>query len=296
MSGLSVNSISGSLAAAHQVGRIQKSLADTMTQLSTGLRINSAKDDPAGLIAQELLRSEITASNAAIKNSQLANAMLNVAESGMRQISSLLIEAKSLAVEAANTGAMTPEMVEANQMQVNAILDSIDRFSGTTNWLGKPLLDGSLSSENGGALFQIGPDVVSNQQVTVPIKSTQTSSIGKTRAAGQYGTLASLRSGGTASLATNPQLADRILNSAISQIAVQRGAIGAVQKYTLDPNITALQDSVVQLTAAKSIISDTDFAVASSNLMRDQILLQAGLAALALSNQNRSYAASLLLN
>jgi len=286
---LSVNSISSSLAAAHQVQRTSASLANTMTQLSTGLRINSGKDDPAGLIASELLRSEIVASNAAVKNTVMANSMLNIAESGMRQISNLLIEAKGLAVEAANTGAMTPAMVEANQMQMNAILHSIDRISGMTNWLGKPLLDGTLSANNGGALFQLGPDVVSQQQVTVPIEGTKTHQVG-----GAMGTLMDLMSGGVASLATNPGLADRILGSAISQISMQRGEIGATQKYTLDANLHALQDSVVALTGAKSIISDTDYALAVSNMVRDQILLQAGIQSLGLINQNRSYAASLL--
>ena len=286
---LSINSISGSLAASHQIQRTAASLANTMTQLSTGLRINSAKDDPAGLIAQELLRSEIAASNAAVKNTVMANSILNIAESGMKNISNLLIEAKGLAVEAANTGTMTPEMVQANQMQMNAILDSIDRISGMTNWLGKPLLDGSLSAQNGGALFQLGPDVVSSQQVTVPIEGTRTSQVG-----GTGGALMDLRSGGAASLATNPGLADQILNSAISQISMQRGEIGATQKYTLDPNIAALQDSIVKLTEAKSMIGDTDFALAVSNLARDQILLQAGFQSLGLINQNRDYVASLL--
>ena len=289
MSGLSVNSISGTLAASHQVQRTVASLANTMMQLSTGLRINSAKDDPAGLIAQELFRSEIAASNAAVKNTVMANSMLSIAESGMKNISNLLIEAKGLAVEAANTGTMTPEMVQANQMQMNAILDSVDRISGMTNWLGKPLLDGSLSSQNGGALLQLGPDVVSNQQVTVPIESTKTHQVG-----GVTGTLMDLRSGGVASLATNPGLADQILSSAISQISMQRGEIGATQKYTLDPNITALQDSIVKLTEAKSMIGDTDFALAVSNLARDQILLQTGFMSLGLINQNQSYVASLL--
>jgi flagellin len=289
MSGLFVNSISNSLAASYQVQRTQASLANTLTQLATGSRINSAKDDPAGLIAQELLRSEMTASNAAVKNTQLANSMLNVAESGMKQISNLLIEAKGLAVEAANSGAMTPEMVQANQVQMNAILDSVDRFSGMTQWLNKPLLDGSLSSSNGGALFQLGADVVSNQQVTVSIEGTKTSQVGNS-----VGTLSELRSGGAASLASNPALADKILSSAISQIATQRGEIGATQKYTLDPNLNALQDNIVQLTRAKSLISDTDFAVAVSNMVRDQILLQAGFNALGITNQSPSYAASLL--
>jgi flagellin len=289
MSVLTINSLSGSLAAAHQVQRTAASLTNTMTQLSTGLRINSGKDDPAGLIASELLRSEIVASNAAVKNTVMANSMLNIAESGMRNISNLLIEAKGLAVEAANTGVMTPAMVEANQMQMNAILNSIDRISGMTNWLGKPLLDGSMSAQNGGALFQLGPDVVSGQQVTVPIEGTKTYQVG-----GATGTLMDLRSGGTASLAANPALADRILGAAISQIAIQRGEIGATQKYTLDPNINALQDSIVQLTAAKSIIADTDYALAVSNMARDQILLQAGIQNLGITNQNRSYVASLL--
>ncbi|MDR1963499.1 MAG: hypothetical protein LBQ50_06950 [Planctomycetaceae bacterium] len=289
MSGLSVHSISSSLAATHQVQRTQTSLAKTLTQLSTGSRINSAQDDPAGLIAQELFRSEMTASQSALKNTQLANSMLNVAESGMRQISNLLIEAKGLAVEAANTGAMTPQMIEANQIQMNAILDSIDRFSSMTNWLGKPLLNGTLSSENGGALFQLGPEVVSSQQVTVPIEGTQTSRVGN-----GSDFLMELRSGGAASLSTNPMLADSILSAAISQIAMQRGEIGSVQKYTLDSNINALQDSLVQLTSAKSIISDTDYALAVSNSVRDRILLQSGIQSLGLINQNRLYAASLL--
>jgi flagellin len=103
-----------------------------------------------------------------------------------------------------------------------------------------------------------------------------------------------LQSGGAASLARNPALADRLLSSAISQIAIQRGEIGTTQKYTLDPNLSALQDSIVQLTAAKSVISDTDYALAVSNMVRDQILLQAGIQALGITNQNRSYAASLL--
>jgi len=286
---LSVNAISGSLAAAHQVQRTFASLANTMTQLSTGQRINSAKDEPAGLIAQELLRSEIAASNAVAKNTVMANSMLNIAESGMRQISTLLIEAKGLAVEAANSETMTPEMVRANQMQMDAILGSIDRMSGMTNWLGKPLLDGSLSAQNGGALFQLGPDVVANQQVTVSIEGTKTHQVGSVT-----GTLMDFRSGGAASLAANPGLADQILSAAISQISTQRGEVGATQKYTLEPNLNAIQDSIVQLTAAKSMIEDTDYALAVSNMVRDQILLQAGFQSLGLMNQNRGYAASLL--
>jgi len=289
MSGLYINTTANSLASMHQLQRTAASMQATMTQLSTGLRINAGRDDPAGLIASELMRADITATNAAIKNTERANLMMNVAESGMRQISNLLNDAKGLAVESANTGAMSPAQIAANQLQMNAILDSIDRFSGMTNWLGKPLLDGSLSMANGGATFQIGPDVVANQQVNVGIESTRTTSVG-----GFTGTLADLRSGGAAALATNPALADSILSSAISQIATQRGSIGATQKYTLDASIAYLHDSLVQTTAANALISNTDFALAASNLMRDRILYQAGMNALGISNQHAAYAATLL--
>ena len=289
MSGLYINTAANSLASMHQLQRTAANIQTTMTQLSTGLRINSGKDDPAGLIASELMRAEITATNAAIKNAERANLMMNVAESGMRQISNLLNEAKGLAVESANTGAMSPAQIEANQLQMNEILNSIDRFSSTTNWLGKPLLDGSFSASNGGATFQIGPQVVANQQVNVGIESTRTANVGSS-----MGTLADLRSGGAAALATNPALADTILSSAISQIATQRGSIGATQKYTLDASIAYLQDSLVQSTAANALISNTDFALAASNLMRDQILLRTGMNTLGISNQNAAYASSLL--
>lgn len=290
MSVLSVNSLSGSsLASIHQLQQTQASLSNTLTQLATGSRINSAKDDPAGLIAQELLRADITASNAAIKSTQRANLMLNVAESGMSQISSLLLDAKALAVESANTGAMSSEQIEANQMQMNAILDSIDRFSSTTNWLGKNLLDGSLSSENGGATIQLGTKVNSANQTTVNLESTRTTDVGA-----NSGSLYDLRSGGAAALASNPALAGEIIDAAISQIATQRGSTGATQKYTLDTNVTAIQDSLVELTGALSLVSDTDYAVAASNLARDQILMMAGLSALSIGNQNASNALTLL--
>ncbi|MDR1485035.1 MAG: flagellin [Planctomycetaceae bacterium] len=289
MSILSINSISNSLQATQQVQRTQSALVDTLTQLTTGLRINSAKDDPAGLIAQEILRAEITASTAAVKNTQMAAAMLKVAESGLGEINTLLNDAKGLAVEAANKGTMSPEMIEANQTQVNQILNSVNRIAGTTNWLGKSLLDGSLSEQNGGATFQLGTQVISSQQTTETIDSVLTNNIGS-----QNGKLSDLASGGKAALATNPALASNIIDAAILQIATQRGELGTTQKYTLDSNIASLENSIVQLTGALSQISDADFAVATSELARNQILLGAGIKALGIINQIPQYAAGLI--
>jgi flagellin len=290
MSVLSINSISGnSLQATQQVQRTQAALTNTLTQLSTGLRINSAKDDPAGLIAQELMRAEITASNAAVKNTQMASAMLKIAESSLNEISTLLNDAKGLAVESANSGVMSADMIAANQTQVNQILSSVNRIAQNTNWLGKPLLDGSLSAKNGGATFQLGTQVVSSQQSKESIESMLANNIGS-----QSGKISDLASGGKAELAVNPSLASDIIDAAIMQVATQRGELGTTQKYTLDSNLSTLENSIVQLTGALSQISDTDYAVATSELTKNQILLNAGIKTLGIINQNPKYAASLI--
>ncbi|GHT37915.1 hypothetical protein FACS189427_11520 [Planctomycetales bacterium] len=125
-------------------------LSNILMRLSTGLRINSGKDDPAGLIASELLKSDITATSKAITNAQRANSVISIADSSLGQVSSLLTDIKALIVEAANSGAMNAEQIKANQLQVDASLDSIDRISKTTNYQGQLLLDGSMDFQTQG--------------------------------------------------------------------------------------------------------------------------------------------------
>lgn len=119
-------------------------LETSLERLSTGLRINSGKDDPAGLIASEMIRSEITGIKAAISNTSKANSMIAVADSALNQITLLLNEVRGLITEGANDAAMSPEMINANQFQIDASLDAIDRISAMTTFMGKKLLDGSL--------------------------------------------------------------------------------------------------------------------------------------------------------
>lgn len=144
MTGLYVASNTAALGSQINLQRNMSTLSEVITRLSTGLRINSGKDDPAGLIASELLKSDITATNKAIQNTQRANSVIGIAESALSQISVLLNEVRALINEAANTGAMTEEQIAANQMQVDASIDSIDRISRTTNYQGQLLLDGSF--------------------------------------------------------------------------------------------------------------------------------------------------------
>ncbi|MCL2349395.1 MAG: flagellin [Planctomycetaceae bacterium] len=130
--------------------RNMSGLTDTLTRISTGLRINSAKDDPAGLIASEQLRSQITASNAALQNTKRANGMVALADSALGQVGDLLNDIRGLVNQAASTGTMSADQIAANQLQVDATLDAIDRISQSTDYMGQKLLDGSLAFQTAG--------------------------------------------------------------------------------------------------------------------------------------------------
>lgn len=150
MSGLYVASNPNALTAQFSLTRNMGSLGETLTRLSTGLRINSGKDDPAGLIAGELLKAEITGTTKAISNTQRTNSLIATADSTLGQVNNLLNDIKGLVVEAANIGAMSADQIRANQLQVDASINSIDRIAQTTTYAGKKLLDGSMSFKTSG--------------------------------------------------------------------------------------------------------------------------------------------------
>jgi flagellin len=152
-------------------------------------------------------------------------------------------------------------------------------FTGTANF----------TITGGGALFQIGPDVVSNQQVRLGISSVNTAKLG-----GASGKLFSLGSGGTNDLATDPTTAAAIVDDAINQITSLRGRLGAFQRTSLETNKEALNDTLVNLTDAESSIRDADFAAETAALTRAQILVQSGTTVLQVANQNPQNVLALL--
>jgi flagellin len=139
-----INTNVASFTAQRGLQRSQKTLNDTLRRLSSGLRINRGADDPAGLIASEGLRSEIAGINQAIDNSSRASNVISTAEGALSEVASLLLNIKDLVVEAANSGALSPEEIKANQLQVDSAVESITRISNTTTFAGLKLLDGSL--------------------------------------------------------------------------------------------------------------------------------------------------------
>ena len=147
----------------------------------------------------------------------------------------------------------------------------------------------SFDITGGGALFQLGPDVVSNQQTRIGITSVNTAKLG-----GVDGTLFELGSGGDADLSANPTRAASIVEEAITQITSLRGRLGAFQSTSLETNKNTLNDTLVNLTQAQSSIRDADFASESAALTRAQILVQSGTTVLQISNQSPQNVLALL--
>ncbi|MCL2742225.1 MAG: flagellin [Planctomycetaceae bacterium] len=152
-----------------------------------------------------------------------------------------------------------------------------------------PNYSSTFTINGGGATYQIGPDVVSNQQITLGIQSVNTAQLG-----GASGKLYQLRSGQDASLTNDTNKAFRIVQESILSITQVRGRLGTIQKATFDTNINVLNDTLQALTEAESQIRDADFAEETANLTRAQILVQAGINSLGIANQLPQYVLSLL--
>jgi len=118
-------------------------LSGTLEKLSTGYRLNRGSDGPAGLIISENLRGELQGINAAIGNAQRAEQVVNIAEGGLQEISSMLIEVQSLVGQTANEAGMSPEERDANQLQIDNILSTIDRIANSVSFQGTKLLNGN---------------------------------------------------------------------------------------------------------------------------------------------------------
>jgi flagellin len=140
-----INTNVSSLIAQRTLAQNQTNLNTSLQRLSTGLKINSGKDDPAGLIASETLKNQQAGLQQAIDNAGQAGNVIGTAEGGLNEVSNLLTQLTSLVNQSANTGALSSDQVKANQLQVDSILDTINRISDSTTFQGNQLLNGNLS-------------------------------------------------------------------------------------------------------------------------------------------------------
>ena len=144
-----INTNVSSLIGARILNTNNADMNTSLVRLSTGVRINAGKDDPAGLIASENLRKQIRGTEAAVKNAERAGTIVATAEGALNEVSSMLIELQGLLTEAANTGGMSDEEVDANQMQVDSIVNTIERIANSTEFEGMKLLNGDKAYTTG---------------------------------------------------------------------------------------------------------------------------------------------------
>ncbi len=174
-----INTNVQSLLAQRVLGQNNAQLNESLQRLSTGLRINSGADDPAGLIASERLRSEKASLSAAIGNAERADQVINVAEGGLQEISTLLTELQSLVGQSGNDAGLSADEKQANQLQIDSILGTIDRISEATSFQGTKLLNGSFDYTVSGvattvADFQInGAKLATDENRDVQVVVTQ---------------------------------------------------------------------------------------------------------------------------
>jgi flagellin len=191
-----INTNISSLQAIHRLSTNNADLQTRMQRLSSGLKINSGKDAPAGLIASEKLRSEITGINQAIDNSSRANNVITTAEGALSEVNSLLLEVQGLTNEAANTGALSPDEIKANQLQVDAILNSVNRIANTTQFGGVKLLNGQLDFTTSSVVSSAiniaqvnAAKVPDNGSINITVQVTASAQVGNvTYAQSQIGT------------------------------------------------------------------------------------------------------------
>ena len=230
-----INTNVASMNAIHKLIANNGKLNTSLQRLSSGLRINTGKDDPAGLIASETLRSEIRGIEKGIKNSERASSVIATAEGALNEISSLLLDIKGLLVESANKGALASSEIDANQLQVDSAINSIERISNSTQFNGVKLLNGNLSystmSANALELQQVriqsaklidGADMIVDVQVTA---SAQTGSV--------FMSGVGLSSAGSLSIQLGSNRGSTELTFAASaSISVMASAVNAVKEIT----------------------------------------------------------------
>ncbi len=246
--------------------RLQQAYAGSQQKLATGLAINAGRDNPAGLIASENLRSQIAAIEAEMGSLQRADAVAQTADGTLSQVGDALITARGLAVRAADS-TLSGEERGALQMEMDAVMAGIDRLGGTSSFNGMKLFDGGVTLRAGG------------ESLALPSLSAGT--LAQAEVDGVSYTTADLKSGGAANLFSgSPTAAGALVDAAISRVATLRGQVGSLQKHTLDTAMNAGRVALENTFAAESQIRDTDYAKQTAETLRGRVLMQAQMSVL----------------
>ncbi|MDD0840107.1 flagellin [Curvibacter sp. HBC61] len=279
---MTINTNVNSLSAQRNAATSQSSLSTSIQRLSSGLRVNSAKDDAAGLAIATRMDSQARGMSVAIRNANDGISMLQTAESGMQTVSDMLQRMRELAVQATNATNTSSDNASLNQ-EYTQLASEIGRTISAVQFNGTSIL-----TTTGGYDFQVGAN--SGQTITVASGTLNLSQAGNVSAVFGGSTSAlTTAQGSNSSNAANIDAIDKALQS----INDSRASLGAAQSR-FQNTVNFLTSAVENQTAAKGRIMDADFASETANLSRAQILQQAGTAMIAQANQLPQQVLSLL--
>jgi flagellin len=275
MSSLVVNNNLSALNAYNNVNQTDMAMSKAISQLSSGLQIQTAADNPAGYVTAEGLQSQANGYTQAISNAQNGVSLIQTASGALNQVVSILQTMNSLALASANGATNDTNSLNANSQEFTALSNEINQISSTTQFGTTQLLDGSFSNQT----LQVGAfDNVSNV-ITLTIQGVSTGAL----------SLAST----SVSNAASAQAAASAVQAAISQVASIEAAVGATQNQ-LNAVVANLTVGQQNLQSAYSGIVDVNFAQATTSYSTDQILMQSGVAMLSQAQQTPSLVLKLL--
>jgi flagellin len=282
MSGFSINTNQMSMNAQRNTGLNSASMSTTLQRLSSGLRINSAKDDAAGLAIAVRMDTQIRGMNVAIRNANDGISLAQTAEAGMNTITDMLQRMRELSVQAMNSTNTVSSATLSAGYDVEKLNDEyaqlgseIQRALQAVQFNGQNVLSGNSTDWS----FQVGANTGTTQAITV---SAANLNIGTGAVTGVFGTGAQSALNLTSNAGNSANLT--AIDSAISAVNTARAKLGAIQSR-FENTVNFLRASVENQSAAKGRIMDADFAQETANLSRAQILQQAGTAMVAQANQ-----------
>jgi len=255
---LVVNHNSSAFSAHRNLSGTSKALGNSIQKLSSGLRVNGASDDPAGLVISEQMRAQADGLGQAVRNANEGVNLVKTAEAALSEVHSLLRQMRTLAVHAANEGTNSTEAVAADQEALSKARESIDRIADKTEFNGNVLLDGTFSKD-----FQIGANA--NDTVSLSIGGVESADLGISGV----------------DLTADAQQAITDLDAAIQTVSDVRTELGSFQRYTLETTVNSLTIAQENIRASESTIRDADVAAEMVTFTRNNIMLQAGTAMLA---------------
>ncbi len=265
--GMQINTNIAGLNAYRNLSVTQNDLSKSLEKLSSGLRINRAGDDAAGLAISEGLKAQIGGLKVAGRNAQDGISVVQTAEGSLNEVHSTLQRLRDLAVQAGNDS-NNAESRTAIATEATQLVEELGRIADSTNFNGIQLLDGSAGTLN----FQVGADGDANNAISVDLTGADVNAVVTTMGALDFTDHA------------GAQAAITSIDTAITSISTARSDLGAVQNR-FERTINNLNVAVENLSASNSRIRDTDMAAEMSQFTRSQILSQAGTAMLAQANQ-----------